>query len=58
MPVPTRSRKGKRRNESGFAMLLVFLMASVIAISLYLEVPRIAMQTQRDKEQVLIDRGE
>ncbi len=39
-------------------MLLVFLMASVIAITLYLEVPRIAMQTQRDKEQVLIDRGE
>ena len=57
--MATRSRKGKRRRqEGGFAMLLVFLMASVIAISLYLEVPRIAMQTQRDKEQVLIDRGE
>jgi hypothetical protein len=39
-------------------MLLVFLMASVIAITLYFEIPRISMQTQRDKEQVLIDRGE
>jgi hypothetical protein len=59
MPVPTRSRKAKQRHdEGGFAMLLVFLMASMIAITLYLEVPRIAMQTQRDKEQILIDRGE
>ena len=39
-------------------MMLVFVMASVIAITLYLEIPRIAMQTQRDKEQILIDRGE
>ena len=39
-------------------MLLVFLMASVVAITLYLEIPRIAMETQRDKEQTLIDRGE
>jgi len=39
-------------------MLLVFLMAAMIAISLYLEIPRIAMETQRAKEQLLIDRGE
>ena len=39
-------------------MLMVFLMASMIAISLYLEMPRVAMETQRAKEQLLIDRGE
>ena len=33
-------------------------MAAIIAITLYMELPRLAMQTQRDKEQTLIDRGE
>jgi hypothetical protein len=46
------------KNEQGFALLLIFLMASVVAITLYMELPRIAMESQRDKEQTLIDRGE
>jgi uncharacterized membrane protein YgcG len=46
------------RGERGFAMLLVFLMAAMIAISLYMEIPRVAIQSQRAKEQLLIDRGE
>jgi uncharacterized membrane protein YgcG len=54
--MPVRTRRANK--EGGFAMLLVFLMASVIAITLYFEIPRVAMQTQRDKEQILIDRGE
>jgi hypothetical protein len=33
-------------------------MAAVIAITLYMELPRVAMQAQRDKEQQLIDTGE
>ena len=33
-------------------------MAAIIAITLYMELPRLAMQAQRDKEQTLIDRGE
>lgn len=48
----------RRKDQRGFALLLVFLMASVVAITLYLELPRVAMQSQRDKEQTLIDRGE
>jgi type II secretory pathway pseudopilin PulG len=48
----------ERPRESGFAMLLVFLMAAFIAISLYLQVPRISFQAQRQKEQLLIERGE
>jgi type II secretory pathway pseudopilin PulG len=48
----------KKRGESGFAMLLVFLMAATIAITLYLEIPRVAFQAQRQKEQLLIERGE
>jgi hypothetical protein len=38
--------------------LLVFLMASMIAISLYMELPRIAFQAERQKEQLLIEHGE
>src|SRR5579871_5887696 len=46
------------RGESGYALLLVFLMAACIAISLYMEMPRVAFESQRTKEQLLIDRGE
>ncbi len=52
------ARNRRRGNERGFAMLFVFLMAAVIAITLYMELPRVAMQAQRDKEQRLIDTGE
>ncbi len=44
--------------KSGFAMLAVFLMAAVVAISLYMELPRVVMESQRAKEQLLVDRGE
>lgn len=50
---------GRRgRGEDGYAVLLVFAMAATVAISLYLELPRAAFEAQRDKEQLLIDRGE
>ena len=48
----------RKRGESGFALLLVFLMAAVFAITLYMEIPRVAFQAQRQKEQLLIERGE
>jgi hypothetical protein len=48
----------RRNREGGFALLLVFAMASIIAISLYYSLPRVAFEAQRDKEQTLIDRGE
>src|SRR5450755_4677311 len=48
----------RRADESGFALLLVFLMAAIVAIGLYYEMPRVAMETQRQKEQLLIERGE
>ena len=48
---------GRRPRESGYALLLVFLMAAVVAISLYSEIPRVAFQSQRQKEQLLMERG-
>jgi hypothetical protein len=50
-----RRRRGK---ESGFALLLVFLMAAIIAITMYKEIERVAFDSQRQKEQLLIERGE
>lgn len=49
-----RSPKRKR----GFALLLVFAMAASVAILIYLEIPRVAFERQRDKEALLVDRGE
>ncbi len=47
-----------RQQEAGFAMLVVFLLAAFVAISLYMELPRVVFESQRNREQTLIDRGE
>jgi type II secretory pathway pseudopilin PulG len=52
------NRGVQKRGESGFALLLVFLMAAIIGITLYTQIPRVAFQAQRQKEQLLIERGE
>jgi type II secretory pathway pseudopilin PulG len=44
--------------QEGFALLLVFAMAAAVAIMLYTEMPRVAFEAQRTREQMLIDRGE
>lgn len=47
-----------KTREAGFAMLLVFLMAATVAIMLYMELPRVAFEAQRNKEELLVERGE
>src|SRR4051812_19370771 len=47
-----------RKSEGGYALLLVYAMAASGGVMLYLQVPRVAFEAQRDKEQLLIDRGE
>jgi type II secretory pathway pseudopilin PulG len=39
-------------------MLVVFLMAASIAIALYVEIPRVAFESQRNREELLVARGE
>jgi hypothetical protein len=51
-------RRTTKSDERGFALLMVFLMAAVIALYLYAQLPRIAFESEREKEQTLIDRGE
>ncbi len=52
MPRPARNR------ESGYALLFVFLTVAIIGITLYAAMPRVAFESQRDQEELLIDRGE
>jgi hypothetical protein len=53
-----RKRRRAKKDERGFALLLVFLLASAVALTLYRQMPREAFESERDKEQMLIDRGE
>ncbi len=50
--------RNRRSSESGFALLLIFAMAAALALMLYVAMPRVAFEAQRDKEQLLIERGE
>lgn len=51
-------RPPSRGRESGYALLFVLVMAAIVAISLYSSAPRAIFEAQRDKEQLLIDRGQ
>jgi hypothetical protein len=52
----SRSTAG-RNPESGYVLLFVFAMAAIVAVTLYMQVPRVAFEAQRDKEELLMDRG-
>jgi hypothetical protein len=43
--------------ERGSALLIVFLFAAIVAIMLYKQMPDAVFEGERQKEQVLIDRG-
>jgi len=49
---------GRSAGQRGFALLFVFLMAACAAILFYMELPRAAFESQRVKEDMLIERGE
>lgn len=48
----------RRESQRGYALLMIFLMAALIALMLYQQLPRVAFESEREKEQLLIDRGE
>lgn len=47
----------RRTRQNGSALLIVFVFAAMIAIMLYKEMPVVAFEAQRQKEQLLMDRG-
>ncbi len=44
-------------SERGSALLIVFVFAAIVAITLYMELPVAAFEAQRQKEQLLVDAG-
>jgi hypothetical protein len=47
----------RRLRQGGSALLIVFVFAAFVAIMLYKEMPVVIFEGQRQKEQLLIDRG-
>ncbi len=52
-----RRRSERRNSECGSALLIVFVFAAVLAIMLYRELPVTLFEAQRQKEELLVDRG-
>ena len=52
-----KSSRRERAGERGSALLIVFVLAAIVAIMLYKEMPIVVFEAQRQKEQLLIDRG-
>jgi hypothetical protein len=50
-------RARQARGQRGSALLIVFVFAATIAIMLYAEMPIAVFEAKREKEQLLIDRG-
>ena len=48
-------RDAQFNHESGYAMLLVFFLAAIIAVALYSELPRVAFEAQRAKSNCFIE---
>lgn len=51
-------KRRPRQSERGYAVLMVFMIAATIVIYLYMQMPRVAFEAQRAKEELLIERGE
>src|SRR5258708_3595387 len=50
-------RASIRRDQGGFALLLVFVLAPFNALSRYMNMLCVAFESQRVKEELLVDRG-
>src|SRR6478752_10631998 len=52
-----RCMKSIRSGESGYVLLAVMLAVTLILVAMSIEVPRIAQQIKREKEEELVHRG-
>jgi len=55
--VTSKTSGARPREQRGFALLVIFLIAAAVAFTMYQELPRAAFESVRDKEQLLTDRG-
>ena len=56
--VHSRPRTSRRNAEEGFALLFIFVLMAGIAVAMLMQLPRVAFETQREREEMLIERGE
>ena len=60
-PTPVHAARAAfaaKNPEAGAAVLMIYSMAAIVAIMLFMQLPRVAFEAQREKEQLLIDHGE
>ena len=57
MKLVPHAAKRARPRERGYALLMITLIAALLAISLYVELPVAAFESKRRQEQLLMDRG-
>ncbi|MDX2269001.1 MAG: hypothetical protein NW208_12900 [Bryobacter sp.] len=58
-PVPQRRQLSQRRQgQRGYALLFIFVLAGMAAVSLYTALPRAVFESQRAKEDLLVYRGQ
>src|SRR5579872_3765786 len=50
-------QRRRREDEGGFAVLMIFVLAAAIGISLYMEMPRVTFESQRQRELLTVMRG-
>ena len=56
--VYSRPKASRRQAEQGFALLFIFVLMAGIAVAMLMQLPRVAFETQREREELLIERGE
>jgi hypothetical protein len=57
LPILFQQAPNRSRDERGSALLIVFVFAAIVAIMLYKAIPDAVFEGQRQKEQILMDRG-
>ncbi len=48
----------RRRSEGGYALIFIFALAAMLSLALYVELPRLSLEMQRNREEMLVERGE
>ena len=48
----------RHQQQGGYALIFVFALAAMLSLALYVEMPRLALEMQRNREEMLIERGE
>lgn len=48
----------RHTEQGGYALIFIFALAAMFSLALYVELPRLALEMQRNREEMLVERGE